>query len=457
MCPSFRKEGGQDGFSNNSFQSGASEDESSHLDGLTGLPNRLSALKYLRAIGEKAAMERCALALIVIDIDRFREVNELTGFSAGDALLSEVAKRLRTILKSDEYASRISGDEFLVIVNGENAALVTARCEEIIQTLAPRLRISNADADITLSVGVAIYANGRNDTNELLREATIALALAKGDGGAAVRYYDDAFAVERQAQIELRREMERALILHQFSAAYQLVFDLRISRFTGAEALIRWNHPRWGVLAPPDFLRTAEESSVISRIDTWMVDQVSAQLAAWIQAKVVPVNFVISVNISSRDICDDRFLMMLRECVERHQIRPENIELEVTEEMVMRDFERTVRSLNSLRSFGVGISLDHFGENNSNLDCVRRFPISRLKLDRKFTRNLDKDAKALLFVDSTIKLAKSMKVGVVAQGVETDQQRLFFAEMGCDFVQGYVVGRPLAPNALEKFLRQHTP
>ncbi|WP_153956824.1 EAL domain-containing protein [Cupriavidus necator] len=221
----------------------------------------------------------------------------------------------------------------------------------------------------------------------------------------------------------------------------------------GAEALIRWRHPKWGFLAPMDFIKIAEESSLISRIDAWVMDRACRQLAEWDHAGRVHSAFVMSVNLSARRLSDENLPALISETLARHRVDPHRIELEITETAMMQSLETAAHSLAAVKRLGVRLALDDFGVGYSNLDYVKRFPIDKLKIDRSFIRG--KNAQALLLIDAVIQLGKKLNLQVVAEGVETDEQREFLAASGCDMAQGYLTGRPLAVEAFERVLERH--
>ncbi|WP_019937253.1 bifunctional diguanylate cyclase/phosphodiesterase [Bordetella sp. FB-8] len=427
-----------------------------HNDRLTGLPDRLSALRYLHHVLDSRRAEDGPLVVLNCDIDRLREINELVGYDDTDTFLAELGRRIRAFAAGRAFAARVSGGEFLFILRGDDARAPRPWADRLLQTLTEPFVVNGVKLEASLSVGFAEQTRQYETAGDLMHNVLAALALAKADRGGGVRCYEREAGADRHAKIELRQEMTLALgAADDLRLYYQPQLCLRTGRLYGAEALIRWRHPRWGMLAPADFIGVAEESSLILRIDAWVIDRACRQIADWRRRGVVKDDFVVSVNISPRGMCDEQFVKIVQQAVERYGVPAARIELEITENMMMRDLEQAVSSLNALKAIGVRVALDDFGVGYSNLDYIRNFPIDKLKIDRGFVKNLEKDARSLLLVEAIIKLAKSLDLCVVAEGVENEFQRTFLQESGCDLVQGYLTGRPLAVDVFEKFSQEH--
>lgn len=442
-----------------SAEGNVADDSSAALiqnDRLTGLPDRLSALRYLHSVVDSRRVEDNPLVVLKCDIDRLREINELVGYDDTDTLLAELGRRIRAFVAGRVFAARVSGGEFLFVLLDDDAKAPRAWADRLLQTLTEPFIINGVTLDASFSVGFAERTSQQETAGDLMRNALAALALAKADRGGVVRRYEQEAGADRHAKIELRQEMTLALsAADEFQLLYQPQLCLRTGLLTGAEALIRWRHPRWGMLSPADFIGVAEESSLISRIDAWVIDHACSQIADWRRRGVMKDDFAVSVNVSPWGMCDERFAKIVQEAIERHRVPPSCIELEITETMMMRDLDQAVSSLNALKTLGVRLALDDFGVGYSNLDYIRNFPIDKLKIDRGFMKNLEKDARSLLLVEAIIKLAKSLDLRVVAEGVENEFQRTFLLESGCDVVQGYLTGRPLATDAFEQFAQEH--
>lgn len=431
----------------------------SDLDSLTGLPDRLSGLRYLHAAALRAGRDGQLLAVMLMGLDRFKDVNDIAGYANADRVLMKIARRIADHASSGGFVARMSGDEFLVVVEHAHADEIVFFAHALLDALNDPILVGKQMFKLSASVGVSVYPDDDCDSAELLRKAAAAMIEAKVAGGATVRAYDSDSSSQRHAKAVLQHEMEQALITGGFELFYQPQVSLRDGRVMGAEALIRWRHPKWGLLAPSDFIGVAEESSLISRIDAWVMDRACLQLAEWIRAGCVSSDFVMSVNVSARQLGDERLLELITAALTRHQLDPCCIELEITEKAMMQNLETTAQLLAAAKKLGVRLALDDFGVGYSNLDYVKRFPIDKLKIDRSFIRSTDfirntgkNSVQALLLIDAIIKLGKKLNLCVVAEGVETERQREFLAESGCDMVQGYLTGRPMAVQPFERFL-----
>ncbi|MBN3786047.1 EAL domain-containing protein [Burkholderia sp. Ac-20353] len=421
-------------------------------DGLTGLPDRLSGLRYLNHAAAKALQRGVSLAVALCNLDRFAEINEIAGYTEADELLAQLGRRLQAQFDGNGFIARMSGDEFLVVFEDERVAGMQASLRRLQQEIAAPFATGSMRLEVHASIGMAYRASEADEPDELLRKATIALAQAKSAGGGVVRAYDEESTSDRRDKVQLRHEMKQARATDEFELFYQPQVALCDGRVTGAEALIRWRHPKWGLISPGDFIALAEESSLIARIDAWVIDRACRQLAEWIRSDCLSQEFVLSVNVSARVLCEEGFQAMIAEALDRHGIPARRFELEITETMMMQNLENAVSSLSALKTLGVRVALDDFGVGYSNLDYVDHFPVDKLKIDRTFIRNLGKDAQGLLLVDAIIKLGKSLNLRVVAEGVETEAQKAFLADSGCDLVQGYLTGRPVTADAFERFI-----
>jgi diguanylate cyclase (GGDEF)-like protein len=393
----------------------AESPKASDLDRLTGIPNRLNGLRDLHTAIVCARRHEQSVAAILVDLDQFHEVNEVAGYDSADRILKEIAQRLADHAPSGSFVARMNGDEFLIVVEHPRVNEIVLYAHSLLNVLAEPILVDGNIFRLSASVGAAIYPDDDRDPAELLRKASAAMADAKAAGGAVVRMYDGDASSHRHTKAVLRHEMEQALILGGFELYYQPQVSLRDGRVMGAEALIRWRHPKWGLLAPADFISIAEQSSLISRIDAWVMDRACQQLAEWTRLGRVPSAFVISINLSARQLSDENLLALISEALTRHQVDPQSIEFEITETAMLQSLETAAHSLSAVKKLGVRLALDDFGVGYSNLDYVKRFPIDKLKIDRSFIRNTGKNAQALLLIDAIIQLGKKLNLCVVGR------------------------------------------
>jgi diguanylate cyclase (GGDEF)-like protein/PAS domain S-box-containing protein len=428
----------------------ASEEKIRHLafyDYLTELPNRRLLQDRLRLA--MAASRRTGRhgALLYIDLDDFKSLNDTRGHSIGDALLRHVATRLRSCVREGDTIARMGGDEFVVILEGLSEEIVEAAkqtervCGKILAALRPPYKLLSHEHHCTGSIGATIF-NSREDPDvDLVKQADIAMYQAKKAGRNRIRFFDPKMQEAINAQAALEGELHQALKKAQFELHYQVQVD-RLGRAFGAEALIRWMHPVRGRVPPAQFIPLAERTDLIVPIGQWVLATACARLQAW--AKDARTReLVLCVNVSARQFHGGGFVEAVRDCVRRYEINPELLTLELTESLLLEDVEDTIATMNALRQVGVRFSLDDFGTGYSSLRYLKRLPLHQLKIDESFVRDIASDASDLAIVQTIIAMAKSMKLKVIAEGVETEQQRQLLLSLGCEEFQGYLFGRPV--------------
>ena len=416
-------------------------------DTLTALPNRAylsdhmnSALNKLRGTGD-------LLAVLCIDLDRFKEVNDTLGHPVGDALLREVADRLRGCLRGCDVVARLGGDEFAIvqapIARIEDAG---ALAQGVIDALAKPFVVQGHQVTIGTSVGIALAPVDTGDAGELLKMADIALYRAKTDGRGLFRVFERGMDTRLQARRELELDLREAVLLEQFELHYQPLVDITTGHVTALEALVRWNHPKRGMVGPDAFIALAEETGLIVPMGAWVLREACAAAATW------PENVKVAVNVSAAQFKSSQLVDSVLKGLKSSGLSPERLELEITETAILTDTNGTLAVLHQLRSMGVRIAMDDFGTGYSSLGYLRSFPFDKIKIDRCFIQDITTSADCKAIVKAVTGLGVSLGIATTAEGVETrDQLDLIRAE-GCDQVQGYFFSRPVPAEAVSALL-----
>ena len=421
-------------------------------DHLTGLLNRETCLQKIKnklALTGEARLG--SLAVLLFDLDKFKEVNDSAGHQVGDHVLRLLGARFKALSNESRYCARLSGDAFLFVLYPCTASSAQIFARRLIDEIVQPFHVASQQMVIGASVGVAAVAEDEMiSVSDLINNADTAMYAAKASGRLAVRVFDTVAAQASRQRLQLRGEMASAIESGQFRLHYQPQVRLRDGVICGVEALIRWNHPSFGLLSPAVFLDIAEESPLILQLGAWVCEEACRQLAQW---AALGHPLYIAINVSARQLIDPNFPQLLRQSVIKHKVNPKCIELEITESMLSQDFSVTASMLSELAQQGFRIALDDFGTGYSNLVYINRFPIKVLKIDRSFVANIDSDAKALDLVKGITALGKSLNMEIICEGVETLGQRLLIEETQCDVIQGYLISKPLPHDELQsKFL-----
>ena len=427
------------------------EERIQHLatrDALTGLPNRaLLADRAGQAI-LAAARSRGMLAVLLIDLDRFKLVNDSMGHRAGDALLRAVAERLQNTLRRDDTLARLGGDEFVLVWDGlktaQDAALVAQRVQAILQR---PFTVEGRALNVTACVGVAIYPEDGRDFSELLKNADTALYDAKEAGRDAFRFFSPALHTRAVERLALESDLRGALARSELQLHWQPV--VRGEAIVGAEALVRWNHPQRGLLGPDAFIPQAEESGLIRAIGEWTQERALSQIGAW--QRLLPGTPWFALNVSALELAQgEPYVARLRDALAAHGVAPERLELEVTERVLMTHLPETIETLRRLGALGVRLAIDDFGTGYSSLAYLRRLPIHKLKIDRGFLRELASSSGDAMIVETIAAMARGLGLQVAAEGVETEAQLERLRAVGCEEWQGHLYSEPLEAAAFER-------
>jgi diguanylate cyclase (GGDEF)-like protein len=422
-------------------------------DALTGLPNRNLLMERLAQVIQHSRRSGTLAAVLVIDVDRFKAVNDSLGHLAGDALLRVIATRIRGVVRNEDTLARFGGDEFVLLVDGlRELADVTLLAQRMRTAVAEPLLLGGVELQTSLSIGISVCPADGSDCTTLLQKADSAMYHSKKAGRDSAHFYTpemDSFTRER---LELESGLRHALARGEFIAYYQPRVDALTGRIQGAEALIRWNHPTRGLISPAAFIPIAEESGMIVPIGEWMLQQACQQLRAWHDLGHSELR--VAVNLSALQFNQPTLFQVVVEAIRSAGIRPSSLELELTESAVMRDAAKSVRVLSELAMLGVSIAVDDFGTGYSSLSYLRRLPLHRLKIDRSFIAEVCRNPEDAEIVRAIVSLAHSLNLQVTAEGVESVAQLEVIREMGCDEYQGYLTSTPLPP---EQFLARLSP
>ena len=423
-----------------------------HYDSLTGLPNRTLFNETLTKTIAYASNAGMQVVLMYIDLDLFKNVNDTLGHASGDDLLIQFSGRLAQGLRIRDTIGRFGGDEFGVILqmeHGEQGAGAVAG--KIQQLLLQPFNLGGHEVTLTASVGIAIYSDDTHDAGELLKFADIAMYRAKQAGRDTFRFFTAQMNVEALARLELETALRQAVRNEEFVLHYQPKVELKGGRIMGLEALLRWERPGHGLVPPNAFIPILEATGLIMQVGSWVVTTVCSQIASWQKSGVGPLQF--SVNVSARQLAEGDLDGDVAKALAEAGISGELLELELTESSLMANTERTIDCLRSLKRRGLQISVDDFGTGYSSLAYLRRFPVDKLKIDIAFVRNITTNADDAAIALAIIDMAHTLKLEVIAEGVETFEQLTYLRRHGCDHVQGYYFSRPLPLPALEELLR----
>lgn len=418
-----------------------------YYDQLTGLHNRVLLKEYLHQSLRHCLREREKMALLYLDLDHFKRVNDSLGHEAGDDLLREVARRLRECLRSEDVVARLGGDEFAVAlerVGSAQYAFVVAN--KIISELNKPLLLDGQEVFVGVSIGITIAPDDSDSIDVLMKNADLAMYQAKEAGRNVFRFYTQEMNEAVEKRLQLEREIRQALKRDEFVLYYQPIVELNTGRVVSAEALIRWQHPERGLLSPAEFIPLAEDSGLIVDVGRWVIR------TACQQAKALEANFAepidICVNISARQLHDEHFVEDFRLLLEEYRLAPERLTMEITESTLMTYHGAAMERIRALKQLGVGLAIDDFGTGYSSLSHLKRLPVDSLKVDRSFVEDLPDDEEDRAITTLIVAMAKSLRYNVVVEGIETEPQLMFLIERGCQFGQGYYFGRAVPMHQL---------
>jgi diguanylate cyclase (GGDEF)-like protein len=432
-------------------------EQQANFDTLTGLANRSLLHDRLQHAIRSAAAFGTGLAVVFVDLDRFKFINDGLGHHVGDELLRAMAQRLRSSVRESDTVARLGGDEFVLLINGQGGPdAVSVVLERMLYAISQPWTIPQGDFNVTCSIGVALYPDDGATAETLLKHADTAMYRAKEKGRNNFQFFTAELHAVIAERLELENKLRRALERQQFTLHYQPRVDMRTHRVTGAEALIRWLVCDEEVAPPSQFIPVAEEIGLIVPIGKWVLRAACAQNKAWQDAGLPP--FVVSVNVSVRQFRQDSLVQTIAEVLRETGLEARYLEVELTESAVMHDADQFIAMLGEINDLGVQIALDDFGTGYSSLSYLKRFPVDRLKVDRSFVQDIVTDSDDATIVRTIIALGHNLGLKVVAEGVETQQQLDFLRANQCDELQGYYFGRPLpSTEFVREFLQDAAP
>jgi len=427
-----------------------SEEKLTHLayyDQLTGLSNRRLFGERLSLALARAKRQQTRVTILFLDLDRFKGINDSFGYQAGDELLKEVGRRLMESIREFETSARLGGDEFAIILQDlehqQEAMVVTQRLLDI---LAAPFQIDGQEVGVTASVGIAFYPENGDGIEQLLKCADSAMHRAKERGRHSYQIFSREMHSEALTRMSLERDLRQALERNEFRLHYQPQLSLEDNALRAVEALVRWQHAERGLIAPMDFISLLEDTGLIVSVGEWILRNACRQVREWQQGGLPDLR--VAVNLSPRQFEDKNLVEIVGRALTDFQLSPECLELEITESHLMRDTERTKSTLASIKSLGVRIAIDDFGTGYSSLAYLKRFPIDSLKIDQSFVRDITTHRDDASIAAGIIGLGHKLRLDVIAEGVETEEQMAFLYQEGCDAVQGYLCGRPQPPEVI---------
>jgi len=425
-----------------------------HHDALTGLPNRVLFIDRVDQAIKLAKRERSIVAVLFLDLDRFKEINDSLGHSIGDQLLIEVAARLKKNIRQVDTVARLGGDEFTLILSGiKHNAMVMEITQKLIETLKEKFVYKEHELYISASIGISLYPDDADNTESLLRNADSAMYQAKNEGRDNYQFYTKEMTELALDRMLLEKNIRRAIENDEFILFYQPQYNIKTNQLIGMEALIRWQHPEQGLVSPDRFIPIAEESGMIIAIGWQVINKVLKQLNHW--SSMNYAHGQISINLSVQQIQQDDFVERIIDTIEEYQYDPQHIQFEVTESYIMTDPEQAISTLQKLRDLRFSISIDDFGTGYSSLSYLKRLPVNELKIDQSFIRDVSDSKDDEAIVRSVISLAKSLNLHVIAEGVETQEQYNFLHAEQCETLQGFLFHKPAPAEEVSELLKKN--
>jgi len=432
--------------------------ELAFFDQLTGLPNRALLLDRLRQVMTAGSRDGSYGALLFIDLDNFKTLNDTLGHDMGDLLLKQAAQRLISCVRMGDSVARLGGDEFVLVLGGlgmsEREAAIGAEMvsEKVLAALNQPYQLGDVTHHCTASIGATLFSGHLSTSEDLMKQADLAMYKAKEAGRNTLRFFDPDMEIDVMHRAALEKDLREAVQEKQFLLHYQAQV-VGEGRLTGAEALVRWQHPRRGTVPPAEFIPLAEETGLILPLGYWVLETACTQLAVW-ATRPEMAHLTIAVNVSAHQFSQNDFVDQVLAVLDKTGANPQRLKLELTESLLVGNVQNTIEKMFALKARGVGFSLDDFGTGYSSLSYLRRLPLDQLKIDQSFVRDVLSDPNDAAIARTIVALAQSLGLGVIAEGVETEAQRDFLAGSGCHAYQGYFFSRPLLPEGFEAFARQ---
>ena len=425
------------------------------IDPLTKIANRMQFQHLLQQAIARAKRSNQYVGLLYLDVDRFKDINDTFGHAVGDSSLEIFSRRIQAELDEGAIAGRLAGDEFAVLVTsskhmGDFVRDMSDLAGRLLRSVGKPFEAQGEEVFMTTSIGIALYPRDADNAIDLIRNADAALYRSKKAGGNGYEFYSREMSTAAVERLMLKSKLRRAFERNELRLHYQPKYNVKTGRIEGAEALVRWDLPERGLVYPSDFIPLAEETNLILQVGDWVLNRVCADFRDW--QRLLPSPCRVSVNLSLRQLLQQRFLERIRETFRTHGVSPTSLELEITETTLMEDTARTIRILNALYGMGLHLAIDDFGTGYSSLSALQQFPIDTLKIDQSFIRDVAIDRDDAAIVTTIIRMAHSLKLDVVAEGVESEEQLEFLRRHDCDYVQGHLFGDPVDAAAFGKML-----
>ncbi len=425
----------------------------SNHDPLTGLPNRIQLNDRLSQALKRSGRNREKVAVLFLDLDRFKLINDTLGHGNGDILLQQVAKRLTTCMRDGDTVARLGGDEFIVLLPEVHEVHDAAKvAQRIIEALAQPYELDGHELVVTTSIGISVYPADGDNIETLVKNADTAMYRAKEQGKSIYRFYSSAMNSAALERLTLENSLRKALKREEMIVYYQPIIDLYTGDIIGMEALVRWQHPELGLVSPDKFIPLSEETGLIIPLGEWVLHSACAQNKAWQNAGFPPM--YVSVNLSARQFQQRDLSEMVARALKASGLSPRYLQLEITESVAMYDEGQIINKLTNLKNLGVGIAVDDFGTGYSSLGSLKRFPINTVKIDKSFIHNIPADRFDSAITTTIINMAESLWLNVIAEGVESEEQLAFLLERGCNAMQGYLFCKPLPAKDFQSMLSQ---
>ena len=422
-------------------------------DYLTSLPNRIMLMDRLNRAINLSKRDKREIAIMFIDIDNFKTINDSMGHDVGDIILKEVAVRLQNTIRESDTIARFGGDEFIILVeNYQSIHDIIVIINNIKRTIKKPIVFEEREYNTTLSMGISVFPNDGDTPQSLLKNADIAMYMAKDSGKDTYKFFTNEMNEEIQTRISIENDLLVACEKNQFILHYQPIVDVRTNKIVSVEGLIRWEHPTEGLIYPDQFISIAEDSNIIIDIGNWVIDESMKKIVEW-KSKGYSVE-KISVNIASRQLENNNLIDYIEEALKRNSCKAKWVEIEVIERYVMKDPEKSVTILRRLKNMGIDIAIDDFGTGYSSLAYLKHLPVAKLKIDREFVKNLDNNFEDRAIAQTIIALGNGLLMDVLAEGVETDKQKQFLKENGCNLMQGHFFSKPIISAELEPLLKK---
>lgn len=422
-----------------------------HYDSLTGLPNRFLSLDRLEQLVHDAEREQYKVAVLFLDLDDFKKVNDTMGHDEGDNILVQAAQRLRAAVRKTDIVGRLGGDEFLIITGSiKDSTGVQTILDNLLDAFRePFYTLQNQKIIVTLSIGVAIYPNDMNNKAGLLRSADLAMYHAKKSGRNSFSFFTEDMNHVVSRRVAIENELHNALAQDQLYVLFQPKYCLKTRKILGAEALIRWNNPKLGIVPPDEFIAVAEHTGQIFNISEFVIARSFEELKEW--RKLQP-NFEIAINLSPRQFNQENFIILLEALLDAYGLSPKGIEFELTEGVLIRSQQRAREVLEELSGLGFSLAMDDFGTGYSSLVHLRTYPFDVIKIDRTFVNDICNDPEDRVLINATIAMAQALNMETIAEGIETEEQLQLLSEFGCDIGQGYHLSKPIEPEEITRLL-----